>query len=303
VICVAAEKFGGRGRRTGAGVEEHYAHFALGKILENYRQVADYHGQKAEAYACFGYGDESGGGSSRDGVFEAEGEEICAADVERVGEVNRGFESFCWRSGGDKQEREADDHAGGPEDEQKKQGHGAEVAEERFARFVGFEPAAERAIGDPTHAIENTSEPKAAGDAARQNYGLEGFEEDREENRQSDDGQEDVHSVSSFADIVISALSTRETGQLALAEAAAPAKASAEAPGIRAATSRWTLVMVHPASSFSKVRVAAVAIFSAVRWSVISWAERAIEKQPACAAAINSSGFVPGAFSKRVVKE
>src|SRR5260370_646178 len=34
-----------------------------------------------------------------------------------------------------------------------------------------------------------------------------------------------------------------------------------------------------------------------------SSAEKAIEKQPACAAAMSSSGFVPAPFSKRVLKE
>src|SRR6187431_2341228 len=34
-----------------------------------------------------------------------------------------------------------------------------------------------------------------------------------------------------------------------------------------------------------------------------SSAEKTIEKQPACAAAMSSSGFVPGPFSKRVPKE
>src|SRR5688572_5719758 len=34
-----------------------------------------------------------------------------------------------------------------------------------------------------------------------------------------------------------------------------------------------------------------------------SWADSAIEKQPACAAAISSSGFVPFPSSNRVLKE
>src|ERR1700758_3092080 len=44
-------------------------------------------------------------------------------------------------------------------------------------------------------------------------------------------------------------------------------------------------------------------MLSGVRFALPSCAESAIEKQPACAAAINSSGFVPGAFSNRVVNE
>ena len=42
---------------------------------------------------------------------------------------------------------------------------------------------------------------------------------------------------------------------------------------------------------------------SGVKFIVPSCAESAMVKQPACAAAINSSGFVPLPFSKRVTKE
>src|SRR5579864_3830554 len=44
-------------------------------------------------------------------------------------------------------------------------------------------------------------------------------------------------------------------------------------------------------------------MLSGVRFAPPSCADSAMEKHPACAAAISSSGFVPGAFSKRVVKE
>src|SRR2546423_3239451 len=108
---------------------------------------------------------------------------------------------------------------------------------------------------------------------------------------------------SSRASIVISALSRRETGQPAFALFAAVSKAAASPPGIRAATSRWTLVMVNPASVFSSVTAAVVLISSAFRPASSSCFESAIEKQPACAAAMSSSGFVPAPFSKRVLKE
>src|SRR5215471_5332400 len=61
--------------------------------------------------------------------------------------------------------------------------------------------------------------------------------------------------------------------------------------------------MVHPESSFSMVRVTFVLMLSGVRFAPPSCADNAMEKQAACAAAISSSGFVPGAFSKRVVNE
>src|SRR5579872_6984683 len=62
-------------------------------------------------------------------------------------------------------------------------------------------------------------------------------------------------------------------------------------------------VMVHPESNFSRVRVALVLMLSGVSPAVPSCAESAMEKQPACAAAISSSGLVPGWSPKRVPNE
>src|SRR5579871_1821457 len=61
--------------------------------------------------------------------------------------------------------------------------------------------------------------------------------------------------------------------------------------------------MVKPASSFSNVRLAVVSMLSGVMPALPSCAESAMLKQPACAAAINSSGLVPRPFSKRVENE
>src|SRR5690348_13028350 len=61
--------------------------------------------------------------------------------------------------------------------------------------------------------------------------------------------------------------------------------------------------MAQPASSFSIFRFAVVLMLSGVRFAPPSWADSAIEKQEAWAAAISSSGLVPGAFSNRVVNE
>src|ERR1700680_2360261 len=61
--------------------------------------------------------------------------------------------------------------------------------------------------------------------------------------------------------------------------------------------------MVQPESSFSMVSVAVVSILDAVRLAPPNCPESAMEKQPACAAAISSSGFVPGGVSNRVLKE
>src|SRR6266702_4721940 len=65
----------------------------------------------------------------------------------------------------------------------------------------------------------------------------------------------------------------------------------------------WLAVIVHPESSLSSESVTVVDMLSGVRFPPPSCADNAIEKHPACAAAINSSGFVPGAFSNRVVNE
>src|SRR6516165_12482985 len=51
------------------------------------------------------------------------------------------------------------------------------------------------------------------------------------------------------------------------------------------------------------VRVTFVLMLAGVSFAVPNCAESAIEKHAACAAAINSSGLVPGASSNRVLKE
>ena len=56
------------------------------------------------------------------------------------------------------------------------------------------------APGNPRQAIEKTREPEAAGDAPGQNDGFERFEKNGEENGDSEDDENYVHSLSSFAD-------------------------------------------------------------------------------------------------------
>src|SRR6202040_2223055 len=107
----------------------------------------------------------------------------------------------------------------------------------------------------------------------------------------------------SFAVIEIFAFSTFDSGQPFSAASAYFWKAAASAPGTFPTTSMWLAVMVHPESSFSIVRVTLVLMLSGVRLAPPSCAESAIEKHAACAAAINSSGFVPGPFSNREVNE
>src|SRR5258705_8841277 len=62
-------------------------------------------------------------------------------------------------------------------------------------------------------------------------------------------------------------------------------------------------VTVHPALVLSIVSVALVSIFVGFIPALPSSADNAMEKQPACAAAISSSGLVPTPFSNRVLNE
>ena len=92
-------------------------------------------------------------------------------------------------------------------------------------------------------------------------------------------------------------------GQPALAAAVAFSQAAASALGTFPFTDKWTPVTVQPASTFSIVTVAVVARFSATRFAAPNCPERAMVKQPAWAAAISSSGFVPFPFSNLVLNE
>ena len=75
------------------------------------------------------------------------------------------------------------------------------------------------------------------------------------------------------------------------------------APGIFARNSSRLRLMAKPSPSLSSVIVQVVSRLSAFRPSFCSIRERAIVKQPAWAAASNSSGLVPVPCSKRSRKE
>src|SRR5258705_830808 len=61
--------------------------------------------------------------------------------------------------------------------------------------------------------------------------------------------------------------------------------------------------MVNPASVFPNVTAAVVSMLSAVSPALANWPESAMEKHPAWAAAISSSGLVPMPSSNRVLNE
>jgi hypothetical protein len=102
---------------------------------------------------------------------------------------------------------------------------------------------------------------------------------------------------------VIFAFNKREIGQPALAAFAISKILFLSAPGIFAVVSRCDSVTVKPFSVFYSMTVAVVEMDSGVIPALPSSAENAIEKHPACAAAISSSGFVPTPFSNRVLNE
>src|ERR1700722_14717053 len=108
---------------------------------------------------------------------------------------------------------------------------------------------------------------------------------------------------SNLASMVIFAFRTFDTGHPFSAPSAYFWKVAASAPGTLPTTSRWLAVIVQPESSFSMVNVTLVLILSGGSFAPSNCADSAMEKQAACAAAINSSGFVPGAFSNLVVNE
>src|SRR5262249_43970185 len=108
---------------------------------------------------------------------------------------------------------------------------------------------------------------------------------------------------SSSACIVIVVLSRREIGHPVLAASVAFSQAALSALGTFPLTSNMILVTVHPASSLSNVTVAVVSSFSGVKPAFPNCADSAIAKQPACAAAINSSGLVPFPLSDLVENE
>src|ERR1700730_4413997 len=65
----------------------------------------------------------------------------------------------------------------------------------------------------------------------------------------------------------------------------------------------WLAVIDQSGPSLWSASVTLAEMLSGIRFADPSCADSAIEKHPACAAAINSSGFVPCPFSNRVENE
>src|SRR5262245_41877819 len=94
-----------------------------------------------------------------------------------------------------------------------------------------------------------------------------------------------------------------ETGHPFLASSAARLNWACSMPGTSPRTTSFMRVILMPAAPISTVHEAVVLIFFAGVPAFSKPAARAMLRQAACAAAINSSGLVPFAPSNRVEKE
>ena len=91
-------------------------------------------------------------------------------------------------------------------------------------------------------------------------------------------------------------------GQPSLAFLASSSNMLFSIPGMVALVVRWILVTVGPASVVSRVTMAEVSSVAGGWPALVSCELSAMVKQPACAAAMSSSGLVPAPSSKRVWK-
>src|SRR6478752_9971201 len=106
-----------------------------------------------------------------------------------------------------------------------------------------------------------------------------------------------------LASSVIVAFSTFDTGQFFSASPAILAKPASSRFGTLARSVSADLLILKPLPSGSRLTAASVVSSSGVKPASCRPKASAIVKQPAWAAAINSSGLVPFSFSKRVLKE
>src|SRR4051812_48222600 len=107
----------------------------------------------------------------------------------------------------------------------------------------------------------------------------------------------------SFTSSVIAALSTFETGQFFSASPAIRAKPESSRLGTLPRKVRADLLILNPWPSGSSVTAASVESSVGSSPAACRPNANAMVKQPACAAAISSSGFVPFSLSKRVLNE
>src|SRR5260370_32516855 len=94
-----------------------------------------------------------------------------------------------------------------------------------------------------------------------------------------------------------------DTGQFFFAVSACSRKVSASMPGTSPSVLSSIVVILKPSPTFSRLTFALVLMRVGLNPPFVNPAARAIEKHPACAAPINSSGFVPVPSSNLEAKE
>src|SRR5690348_2445037 len=87
------------------------------------------------------------------------------------------------------QERKGDDEGDGADAEESKERKRAVVAQERFAAMSFAGGAGDEAPGLPGHSVKHAREAEAAGDAARENDGLEDVPENYGDEGESENGE------------------------------------------------------------------------------------------------------------------
>src|SRR6266498_2056664 len=94
-----------------------------------------------------------------------------------------------------------------------------------------------------------------------------------------------------------------DTGQFFLADSACSRKVFSSMPGTSPSVLSSIVVILKPSPTFSSLTLALVLIRVGLKPPFVSPAARAIEKHPACAAPISSSGLVPVPSSNLEAKE
>ena len=93
-------------------------------------------------------------------------------------------------------EGEGENQTDRPYAEQKDKRQRAEIAKHVFATRRSFDVPGDAGPGSPGGTVKPCRKPKVSVDAARQHHGLEGIEQDRQQKRNSGDGDQSVHGVS-----------------------------------------------------------------------------------------------------------
>ena len=170
-----------RRRRSRAGVEQRDRHLAPGERLVEHRQVADDHGEEAEADPRLDDGEDPAQGLDRRDVAVAQGEERDAGEIGIDAEARRLAVAAQRRAERPVQQREPHDQPEGPEPEQDQDRERPEQAEERSPPLLREEHAGRGGPGRPRVDVECPGEPVRALHATRQEHRLERVHQDEDD--------------------------------------------------------------------------------------------------------------------------